>query len=299
MNLKKWLWRAIEILVLGVILCTLAVFLWQLSPSADAQKVKMLDYAMGTVFFSMISSVGALAFVKLLKGLDYLFPAIIIKLIKRLEKDISILVVIFAIVLLPLLGIVCFTSIPTYVYSNIIHEFTKEPKLIPYIVFGWVVTLLLLIVLCILGMPLLFVLVIIYQTAQYFSPKYNRVLATFVFLNSRILNTMGFVLFSLMIFPIATIMIYWLFLLLISLIVNIPLSIIMLLNPELALESLKISPESYSLVLSKMSYLDMIIRILLLLVGRILIEYFFVINAAIYSAYIAFLRKMRYNNSSV
>lgn len=284
MNLKKWLWRAIEILVLGVIIYTLTVFLLQVSPSADAQKVKMLDYAMVTVFFSMISSVGALAFVKLLKGLDYLFPAIIIKLIKRLDKNISILVVIFASVSLPLLGIVCFTSIPTYVYSNIIHEFTKEPKLIPYLVLGWFVTLLLFTMLYISGIPLLFVLIIIYNIAQYFSPKYNRVLATFVFFTSRILNTMGFILFSIVICPIAIMMIYWLFLLLINLIFTIPLSIIMLLNPDYAFTLLNTSPESYSLVLSKMS-LEMMIRILFLWVGRILIEYFFVINAAIYSAY--------------
>jgi len=230
MKLKKWFGQAIEIGLLGVIIYYATVVLWQIQPPTEDLKFKILHSA----FPTSITIMGALAFIKILKGMAYLWPAIIIKFLQRLEQNLSVLT--FLGVIIVVIGIGESPSVIYAVYSSIINE--PEQFLYPTMA-SWI-AIFLLIPFLFLALPLCLILFIFYCLVQSYSPKYNRVLASFVFLTSRLVNIIGLLLLAVASFVPALACLIWL----ITALATVPVSIIILVNPTLISEYLNTSQES-------------------------------------------------------
>ncbi|MCC3527664.1 MAG: CHAT domain-containing protein [Microcoleus sp. PH2017_22_RUC_O_B] len=243
MNSKKWFGQAIEIGVLGLIIYCVTLVIWQVSPPPEGLKFKIF---IRTVIPNLNTSIGALVFIKILKQMSQSWPAIIIESIKRLDQNLCILNFIIFSIIAPI-SLLESLSVFNYFYSSIVDFFTKKPELILNPLIASLLAIPLLILLLILGLPLLLIVWVIYIIIQSRSPKYNPILANFLFFTVRILKIMGLVLLAVTSYTPAIVFLV----LLITYLAIAPLSIIdysvdpnLLLN--LTAKYFNVSPDSYS-----------------------------------------------------
>lgn len=240
MNLKKWFGQAIEIGVLGLIIYCVTLVTWKVQPLPEDSQFKIIHNALPT----FITSIGCLAFIKILKGMGYLWSAMIAKIIRRLDQNLSILSFIFAVIVA--LSIAEFNSVIYVFYSSIINE----PEQFLYPILASLAAMLLVIPFLLLTLPLCFILFIFYYIVQSYSPKYHRPLATFVFLTSRLVNIIGLFLLVVACFIPAMLSIIFL----ITILAMAPASVMILINHDLMSEYLNISPESYLLAIKTLPW---------------------------------------------
>ncbi|MEG4275640.1 MULTISPECIES: CHAT domain-containing protein [unclassified Microcoleus] len=243
MKLKKWFMRAIEIGLLGSIIYCITFVFGKILPPSEYLKT------MHSASSPFLTAIAVLAFVKMLKKMGYLLPVRIRKSIKRLDQDISILVVLMFVFYFVLYSPSVVPKQLYFYYYMVTKDLNNRQVFLldPVISFVWTIPLLGL--LCILRLILLSIIIMPSGTNIAYRKYNNYVL--FIFSITRILNTIILVVFSVVSYSLAL----WLFWFLIIGIMTAPQSIIMSINPNLLLEYLNISPDLYyPLVVQKLPW---------------------------------------------
>lgn len=235
MKSKKWFIRAIEIGLLGLIIYSITFVFGKFLPPSEY--LKTLHSA--SLRSPFLTAIAFLAFFKILRKMGYLLPVRIINSIKRLEQDISILIIFIFVFYF----VFYFVSImPKQLYSSyymVIKYFNDKQGFLlnPVISLVWTVPLLFL--LCILRLILL---VMVYMSSGInFAYIKNKNCVLFVFSIIRILNKIILLVFSVVSYS----FILCSFWFLIAVILSAPLSIIMSTNPNILLKYLNMSPDLY------------------------------------------------------
>ncbi|MFM9265190.1 CHAT domain-containing protein [Tychonema sp. BBK16] len=242
MKSKKWFIRAIEIGLLGLIIYCITFVFGKFLPPSEYLKT------MHSASSPFLTAIAVLAFVKILKRMGYLLPVRIRKLIRRLDQDISILIIFIVVFYFVFYSPSVVPKQLYFSYYMVIKYFNDKQGFLlnPVISLVWIIPLLGL--LCILRLILLS-MVSMPSGTNFAYIKYNNYVL-FVFSISRILNAIIWIVFSVASYS----FVVWFFWLLVVGIVAAPQSIIMSINPNLLLEYLNISPELYPFVVQKLPW---------------------------------------------
>lgn len=237
--------RAIEIGLLGLIIYCITFLFGEFLPQSEY--LKTMHSAISRSPF--ITAIAFLAFFKILKGMGYLLPVRIRNLIKRLDQDISILIIFIIVFYFVVYSPSVVPKQLYFFYYMVIKYFNDKQGFLLNPVISLVWTIPLFGLLCILRLTLLWMVFMPSGTNFAYRKHNNYVL--FIFSTTRILNTIILVVFSVVGYSFAL----WLFWLLIAGIITAPLSIIMSINPNILSEYLNISPELYyPLVVQKLPW---------------------------------------------